>query len=149
DTEVLQIHVVDLATGKELCQIERGGFGGMHCLCFSADDKALLWDHYPADDIVFSDVITGKELRRLGDHPRLEGNDRSTPTMAIAVSANGKALAICRQSHIIEIWDLESGKHTYPVGKPTGAQLEQWFVDIVGARVRPALAFSPDGKRLV
>jgi WD40 repeat protein len=146
---ILRIHLVDLATGKELAQVQRGSFGGMHTLCFSADDRTLLWDHYPADDIVFSDVTTGKELRRVGAHRRLEDPGRSDPTMAIALSANGQSLAICRQSHTIECWDLASGKPTYPVGKPTGAQLEQWFADWVGANVRPALAFSPDGKKLV
>jgi RNA polymerase sigma factor (sigma-70 family) len=149
ETGILRIHTLDLATGQALAQIERGGFGGMHALCFSADDKTLLWDHYPADDIVFSDVVTGKELRRVGAHRRPEDDDRSDPTLAIALSADGKALAICRVSHTIECWNLESGQHTYPVGKPTAAQLEQWFTDYLGTHARPALAFSPDGRKLV
>src|SRR5262249_38825669 len=124
---VLQIHLQELATGKELAQIERGAFGGMFTLGFSADDRALLWDHFPRDDIVFSEVTTGKELRRLGHHRRLEGNDRSDPAMAIALSANGKSLVVCRKSHTLECWDMASGKPTYPIGKPTGEQLERWF----------------------
>jgi WD40 repeat protein len=149
DSGILRIHVRDLETGKELARIERGGFGGMHTLGFSADEKTLLWDHYPADDVVFSDVLTGKELRRLGAHRPLEGNDRSDAALAVALSADGKTLSVCRMSHALECWDVASGKPTYPVGRPTAAQLEQWFADWVGAFVRPALAFSPDGKELV
>ncbi len=61
------IHARDLATGKELAQIDVGGFGPTQTLSFSADDKTLVWDHYPARGIVLTDVTTGKELRRLRD----------------------------------------------------------------------------------
>jgi WD40 repeat protein len=145
---VRRIHVRELATGKELPPIHVGGYGGLLAFCFSADDRTLLWDDWcAAGGIVFSDVATGKELRRLGD--QRPGYRRADMTLAIALSADGKSLAVCRTSHTIDLWDLASGKPTYPVGQATEVQREQWFTDWVGAHVRPALAFSPDGTKLV
>ncbi|HEV3255717.1 MAG TPA: sigma-70 family RNA polymerase sigma factor, partial [Gemmataceae bacterium] len=143
------IRVRDVATGKELPRIDAGPFGASQPLSFSADDKTLVWDHFPAGGIVLSDVTTGKELRRLGYHRRPDGDGPYNAAMAIAVSADGKSVAVCRWSHTIELWDLSSGKRIYPVGKPTDAQPLQRFTDEVGTMVRPALAFSPDGKKLV
>jgi WD40 repeat protein len=147
-----QIHVRELATGKELPPIHVGGYGGQMAFCFSADDKTLMWvDWYFAGGVVFSDVATGKELRRLGDRRHKNGTyaDRPGVAMAIAVSADGKSLAVCWQSHTIELWDVKTGKLTYPVGKPTLPQLYYRFPDYVGANVQPALAFSCDGKTLL
>jgi RNA polymerase sigma factor (sigma-70 family) len=142
------IHIRDLATGKELAQIDVGGFGAMQTLCFSPDDKTLAWDHFPARGIVLSDVVTGKELRRLGYHIRPDGDGPFDAAMAIALSADGNSLAVCRMSHTIELWNLVSGQPTYPVGQPTEAQLELRCTDEAGADVRPALAFSADSKTL-
>jgi RNA polymerase sigma factor (sigma-70 family) len=146
---VRRIHLRELATGKELTPIHMGGYGGVLALCFSADDRTLMWvDWYSAGGVVFSDVATGKELRRLGDR-RGSDTEYTEVALAIATSRDGKSLAVCRQSHTIELWDLEIGKLTYPVGKPTAAQLRDWFPDYVGANVRPALAFSCDDKTLL
>ncbi len=139
----------DLVTGKELARIDAGQFGENQTLCFSADDKTLFWDHHPARGIVLSDVVTGKELRRLGYHRRPDGDGPYDAALAIALSADGKSLAVCRMSHTIELWDLTSDESTYPVGKPTEAQLELRCTDAASAYVRPALAFSADGKKLV
>ena len=143
------IHTRDLASGKELPQIDMGGFGTTQTLAFSADDTTLIWDDYPARGIVLSDVTTGKELRRLRDHSRQEGDVFDDQAMAIAFSPDGKSLAVCRMSHTIDLWNLSSGKLTYPLGPPTEAQLRlRNVIDMAGIRVRPALAFSADGKRL-
>jgi RNA polymerase sigma factor (sigma-70 family) len=146
------LHVRELATGKELPPIHVGGYGGPLAACFSADDRTLMWvDWYLAGGIVFSDVATGQELRRLGDQRRENGPyaSRTEVALAIAGSPDGKSLAVCRQSHTIELWDVATGRLTYPVGKATNAQLCDWFPDYVGAHVRPALAFSRDGKTLL
>jgi len=146
------IHIRDLATGGELPAIELGGYGGTLAFCFSADDKTLAWvDWYFGGGIVFSEVATGKERRRLGDLRRKyeDSGDRTEPTLAIALSPDGKYVATCRESHTIELWDLASGKSAYPVGRPSKLQLMERFTNSVGAEVRPALAFSPDSKRLV
>ena len=143
------IHIRDLATGKELARIEAGLNGQTQTLCFSADDETLFWDHNPARGIVASDAATGKELHRLGYHRRPDGDGPYDDALAIAVSADGKSLAVCRMSHTVELWDLPSGKCTYPLGQPTEAQLEMRCTDEASAYVRPALAFSPDGKTLI
>jgi RNA polymerase sigma factor (sigma-70 family) len=41
-----QIHIRELATGKELPPIHVGGYGGTLSLCFSADEKTLMWDDW-------------------------------------------------------------------------------------------------------
>jgi RNA polymerase sigma factor (sigma-70 family) len=151
DAGLTWIHVRDLATGKELPPIE-ATFAGTRAMTFSGDDKALIWDHGWGEYIVVSDVATGKALRRLGGDDRCRtGNEagRVDRATAIAVSADGKSLAVLRQSHTIELLDLASGKQIYPVGKATDAQLEQRFTDEVGALVCPALTFSADGKELI
>jgi WD40 repeat protein len=149
---VRRLHVRELATGKELPPIHVGGYGGPLAACFSADDRTLMWvDWYTAGGVVFSDVATGRELRRLGDRRRENGSDAHYTEVALAIagSPDGKSLAVCRQSHTVELWDVPTGKLTYPAGKPTEAQLRDWFPDYVGAHVRPALAFSPDGRTLL
>ena len=85
-----RIHVRELATGKELPPIHVGGYGGTLSLCFSADEKTLMWDDwYAGGGIVFSDVTTGKELRRLGDRRPKDGTylDATEQTLAIAALA--------------------------------------------------------------
>jgi RNA polymerase sigma factor (sigma-70 family) len=143
------IHIRDLATGKELARIEAGLNGQTQTLCFSADDKTLFWDHNPARGIVASDATTGKELHRVGYHRRPDGDGPYDDALAIAVSVDGKSLAVCRMSHTIELWDLTSGKCTYPLGQPTEGQLELRCTDEASAYARPALAFSADGKTLI
>jgi WD40 repeat protein len=144
------IQTRDLATGQDLSRIEIRDGVAAAAMTFSADDKTLIWDHYPRRGIVFSDVATGKEQRRLGGQWEGDGAARYDAALAIALSADGKSLAVCRKSHTFELWDLLSGKRTYPVGRATNVQLEQDRAnDSVGALVRPALAFSPDGKKLV
>jgi WD40 repeat protein len=151
-TGVRQIHVRELATGKEPPPIHAGGFGGTLAFCFSADEKTLMWDEwYSGNGIVFSDVATGKEMHRLGDKRAKDGTytGRAELTLAISLSPDGRYLALCRESHTIELWDLRTGKSTYPTGKPTMAQLYHRFPDSVGARVHPALSFSSDSKMLI
>jgi RNA polymerase sigma factor (sigma-70 family) len=149
DNGAVLIHFRDLATGKELRPIEVENGVAATSLIFSADDKTLAWDHYPGHGIVLSDVATGKELRRLGGKWEGDSPTRYDAAMAIALSANGRSLAVCRKSHTIELWDLRSGTRTFPVGKSTNAQLEQAnSTDSAGNLVRPALAFSPDGTKL-
>src|SRR5579883_1037865 len=151
-TGVRQIHIRELATGKEPPPIHAGGFGGTLTFCFSADEKTLMWDEwYTGGGIVFSDVATGKELRRLGDKRAKDGTNPGRPeqTLAISLSPDGRYLDLCRESHTIELWDLRTSKSTYPTGKPTMAQLYHRFPDSVGARVHPALSFSRDSKMLI
>jgi WD40 repeat protein len=145
------IVIQDLATGKEVARIDAGTIVGTSAMAFSPDDKTLVWDHNWGDALVVSDAATGKELRRLGGDDRCRTANaagRVDRAVALALSADGKSLAVTRTSHTIELLDLASGKQIRPVGKATDAQLEQRFTDDVGTSLRPALAFAHDGKKL-
>jgi RNA polymerase sigma factor (sigma-70 family) len=130
------IWIKNLATGKEVAQIVT--VDGRAPLTFSPDGKTLVWARFEGG-IRFCDVAAGKELRRLegGSAPY----DMATN---FAFSADGSLLAVSRFSRKIEIWDLKSGKQTGRI-----APLSRRPGDEVGAGVCPALAFSPDGARLV
>jgi RNA polymerase sigma factor (sigma-70 family) len=130
------IYIRELATGKDLAQIQTGD--GRAPLTFSPDEKVLVWARFEGG-IVFADAATGKELRRLG-----AGGAPYQLATNFAFSADGKMMAVSWASHTIEIWDLMSGKRTARV-----AQFARRGPNAVGALVRPALAFSPDGKRVV
>src|SRR5262249_20895074 len=97
------IHVEELTTGKELCQIFTGD--GRAPRTFSPDDKFLVWAPFEGGDIVFVDVATGKELRRLGS-----GSAACDLAANLAFSTDGKSLAVSRASQTVEIWHLEPGK---------------------------------------
>jgi hypothetical protein len=85
----------------------------------------------------------------VGYHRRPDGDGSHDLALAIAFSGDSTSLAVCRMSHTVELWDLPSGRCTYPVGQPTEAQLELRCTDAASAYARPALAFSADGKQLI
>jgi RNA polymerase sigma factor (sigma-70 family) len=133
------LQIRDLAAGKDLPPIPTGNV--VTAMTFSADDRTLVWFQH-SGTIVVSDVATGKELHRL-----------SSPDVNIAadvaLSADGRRLAVSRASHTVELWDLVLGKRTGCVGAALDVDAVKSSADVVGALVRPALAFSPDGKELV
>jgi RNA polymerase sigma factor (sigma-70 family) len=133
------IHIRDLATGKEMPQIKTSPIAT--ALTFSPDDKTLVWFSLRGG-IVVSDVATGQGVRHLGGV-----SVNLTPD--IALSADGKSLAVSRADHTIDLYDLTLGKQTGRVGRATDVDCVKSNGDIIGALVRPALAFSPDGTRLV
>jgi RNA polymerase sigma factor (sigma-70 family) len=140
------IQVRDLATGKDLRRINTGP--ATFALAFSADEKTLVFEN-PQAGIILTDVTTGKELRRLKPAGRNDSETSMDSALAIALSPDGKQLAVSWMSNTIELWDLTSGKPTLPVGKVSGAQYDQQSTNWWNLLVRPALAFSPDGNRLV
>jgi RNA polymerase sigma factor (sigma-70 family) len=140
------IHIRDLAGGKELPRIPVSP--GTLALAFSADDKTLVWEN-PEAGIVVADVTTSQELRRLKSEGRNDSQTSTDSALALALSPDGKRLAVSWMSNTIELWDLASGKKTFPVGKVTSAQYDQHSTNWWNLLVRPALAFAPDGKKLV
>ncbi len=139
------IQIRDLATDKDLPRINTTPV--IMALAFSADDKTLVWEN-EQNGIIVTEVATGKELRRLKPAGRNDSQNSGDSALALALSPDGKQLAISWMSNTIELLDLASGKSMLPVGKVTSAQYDQqtnWW----NLLVRPALAFSPDGKKLV
>jgi WD40 repeat protein len=136
----------DLASDRELTPIRV--LPGVMTLAFSADDKSLLLEYQEAG-IVIADVATGKELRRLKPIGRNDSPTSMDSVLAIALSSDGTRLAVSWMSNTLELWDLKSGRHLLPAGKVTGATYEQHSTNWLNFFVRPALAFSPDGQKLV
>jgi RNA polymerase sigma factor (sigma-70 family) len=135
------IHVLDLATGKEAPPIQTGD--GRAPMTFTPDGKALVWARFEGG-IVFSDVATGKELRRLEDASAPFRYDLATHFAFFAFSGGGESLAVSRASRTIELWDLKSGKLARRI-----TQHSQRRPSDVGALARAALTFSPDGKTVL
>src|SRR5262249_59387799 len=99
---VRRIQVRELATGKELPPIHVGGYGGPLAMCFSANDRTLMWvDWYTAGGVVFSDVAAGKERRRLGGRRNKGGNydDRPEGGPALAGPPARQCPARLRPNH--------------------------------------------------
>jgi RNA polymerase sigma factor (sigma-70 family) len=133
------IKIMDLATGNELAQIPTTP--AATAIAFTSDDKTLVWFQL-AGAIVLSDAATGKELRRLR-------SVAANMTTDIALAPDCKSLAVSRADHTVELWDLTLGKLTGHIGTATNVDQVKSNADIVGALVRPAVAFSPDGRKLV
>jgi RNA polymerase sigma factor (sigma-70 family) len=135
DGTTASIRVRDLATGRESPPIKTAN--GALALAFSPDDKTLAWAQI-GGRLAVSDVATGRERHRLGG----AGPD----VTAIAFSADGRRLAVSRRDHTVELWDPASGKLTGQVAKAAKAPLVENYWS---SMARPALAFSPDGTKVV
>jgi RNA polymerase sigma factor (sigma-70 family) len=140
------VHIRDLESGKELPPIP-GGLASM-ALAFSADDRTLVYENAETG-IVLADVTTSRELRRLKSRGRNDSETSMDSAMALAFSPDGKRLAVSWDSNTIELLDLATGQSILPAGKLTGEQYDQHSTNWWTLLVRPALAFSPDGKKLV
>jgi WD40 repeat protein len=141
------LQICDLATGKDLRPIRTKP--GIMALAFSPDDKTLVWDHPDEGFVFLTDVATGQELRRLKSKGRSSSEMAPDSASVIAFSPDGKRLAVSWFSGTIESWDLKSGKQMLPIGKMSPARFEQQSGNWINDMVRPALAFSPDSKKLV
>jgi RNA polymerase sigma factor (sigma-70 family) len=140
------IQVRDLASGKDVSRINVGP--GNMALAFGADDRTLVYEN-PAAGIVIADVATGQKRRLLKSEGHNDSQTSEDSALAFALSPDGNRLAVSWMSNTIELWDLASGQSTLPVGKVTSAQHDQHSTNWWNLLVRPALAFSPDGKKLV
>jgi RNA polymerase sigma factor (sigma-70 family) len=140
------VDIKDLSTDQPTPRIQSAH--GL-TLAFSADDKTVYWQRSDQDCVVVADVASGREQRVLKS-VGINGSQTSIDViLALAVSRDGQRLAASWMSHTIEVWDLKSGKSILPVGKATPDQYDQQSTNFFDYLVRPALAFSPDGKKLV
>jgi WD40 repeat protein len=170
------IRLYDVAEGRELRQIAMrpgrdagqsrvfilGGSGnGSRAaagLAFSPDRKLLVapgptgGGGNAGNTLVFFDVSTGKELRKI---------ELPQPVTSLTFSPDGRALATENADRTITLWEVASGKKQAQLGKPASEQprnnggMMSIAVDIDGfggGFNEPAgpvgLAFSPDGRAL-
>ncbi len=115
------VRLWDVVTGKERHQL-KGHTNWVDSVTFSPDGISLA--SAGGDDLRLWDVATGREVRVVA-----EGS------ACIAFSPDGRTLAT-GTGNTIRLWDVASGKL---IRHLTGHG--SWLI--------PALAFSPDGKRLV
>jgi RNA polymerase sigma factor (sigma-70 family) len=114
------IRVIDAATGKELhalkCPGERPRGFLMTSFAFSPDSKTLVALSHVDNGVLVWDAATGKELRRF----RLPANRfglAAAGSGLLAVSPDGKLLAVGGGDHALHLLDAATGK---PMGVTGG-----------------------------
>ncbi|MBY0528318.1 MAG: sigma-70 family RNA polymerase sigma factor [Gemmataceae bacterium] len=135
------VHLADAATGKEVRKLE-GHAAAVQSIVFSADGKILLSKSTRDQEVRIWDVESGKGLRHFGAMPNnrvglqallfgMGGN----PLAEMALSRDGKTVAVGGENSTIRRWDVETGKELPQVGGHAAAI--------------SALMLSPDGKWLI
>jgi RNA polymerase sigma factor (sigma-70 family) len=119
------VHVWDVATGKELAASRPVGHTTwVHTVALLPDRKTLVSASADGQVIVW-DAASGKPLR--------QGHVPGTRAWCLAVSPDGKALAVGCHDQTVQLWDIGTLK-------PTGTFKADGSVH--------GLAFSPDGRHL-
>jgi RNA polymerase sigma factor (sigma-70 family) len=167
------IHVSDAATGRVLRELKSGKTAAL--FGFAPDGKTLVTQGYIDRALATFDLATGKELRRTG--PPAKADNRGVPGWlpALAVSADGKQVALALTGQAVIVYDAATGKEVNDIdGHASGVTRAEYSAD--GQRVttfgwdrslrtweaatgkpagviRPSpgdsdLALSPDGKLL-
>jgi WD40 repeat protein len=128
----------DVATGKEIRQIEAGMGGGVSALAFAPDGKALAYAGNTG--IHLCSPETGKEIRQVG--PRQGG------TTVLTFSPDGKALAANTiLDRRLRLYSVATGEIVREFGDKNAAQAaNQPFLVAFGSVASSGSAFSPDGK---
>jgi WD40 repeat protein len=117
------IHVLDVASGKELRRIDASG-GEVDAVAFSADGRTLAWRASAGEDRTLAvwDTADWKEIRR-GAAAKEDG---------LAISADGKTLAAPSGAGALRLSRVADGAELRTLAGSPG----------------PCLAFSPDAKLL-
>src|SRR5262249_45832213 len=124
----------EVATGKEIRQIEAGMGGGVSVVAFAPDGKALASARNTG--IRLCSPETGQEIRQVG--PQRFG------TMALVYSPDGKTLAAASMTdRRIQLYSVATGKVVHDLGDGNIVQgaNQPFVIGFAGA----GLAFSPDG----
>jgi len=133
------VRVWDIATGKELCRVQRPCTDGMPP-AFLPDGNTFVWVSCWDTTIGLYETATGKELRRLG---KAETNGDSA--RSFVVLPGGKQIALAPwQKGTIEVWDLATGKLARQLGTPAAESFRS--VSFSNGIFPQALAVTPDGK---
>ena len=118
--------VWEVATGKKRLTVD--GIPNAFVFAFSPDSRLLAaWDH--GGNVVVVDLRTGAAVRRL------QTADANDGVSALALSADGKRVAVGSPTGRVTVWDVTTGDTLAPFAGHDGL--------VTG------LAFTADGKRLV
>ena len=112
------VHILDLATNKELVAPWKAHMRGVVSIAYSPDGKKVALGR---DMIALHDTATGKRL-----NPTSESE---IPVREVAYSGDGGTLAIWRQDSSIELWNTGTWRKTATLQAKKG-----WF---------GSMAFSP------
>jgi RNA polymerase sigma factor (sigma-70 family) len=148
------VRVWDLDTGEQARHLKLPG--DTTCVALAGDAKMAATAAGARVEIW--DVAGGKRLKELtaGNHGvvavAMGGNGQTLqPVAALALSADGKTLALRDQESQIHLWDVASGKEVraLAVGEQAAGKGNQVaFTEVTGV-LTPELAFSPDGRYLL
>jgi WD40 repeat protein len=100
----LSLHLIDIATGKELRRLEKPAGTRLYYVAFSSDGRtvAVVEATGAANAIILWDAASGQEMRRLEGHADF--------IVSLAFSPDGKVLASGSDDETIRLWDVAAGK---------------------------------------
>jgi RNA polymerase sigma factor (sigma-70 family) len=132
------IRLLDAATGKDLCR-QPGHVAGVLRVALSPDGKTAVtagWDR----TIRWWDTATGRELRVVAGLVNELAVSPDSRTVLASVVPGGREVSASHPYYgvrgCLRTWDLATGRETTPADLPDGLRFG-------------ALAFTPDGRRLV
>jgi WD40 repeat protein len=113
----------DLKTGKILHPLTARSTNSMRCL-FTPDSRSVIV--HSGNAIHLFDTASGKEIRKI--------ENSSWMGHPLALSPDGKRLALMVGQHAISLWDLSTGRQIHSIVRHTS--------------LVQSIVFFPDGKRL-
>ena len=122
------ILLFDSATGKKLGQLESKKMGHVTGMGFTPDGTKLVSGSESDGIVRIWDVASRKALHTL--------DGRMFLGRTMALSPDGKMVALGTVGHTVRLWDVETGKELFTEYQGHDSQIN-------------SLAFSPDGKMLV
>jgi WD40 repeat protein len=144
-----EVKLWDAATGQDVAAFQ-GAAGAVYCLAFSPDgahlavagsDRAIKVLAVPGGAAVLTLPLAGEAgiltTRFWGE--RIDGELPPTFLQTLAYSPDGRQLALVLGDRSIQVWDAATGRQVFNVA---GVGQRPGSADV-------ALAFSPDGERLV
>jgi WD40 repeat protein len=132
----------DMTTGKELRQFKVATAGNA---VFSSDGKVLACGALNA--VQLWDVDAGKELRSIAIQGQPQFGNMVAGSGGLALSADGKTLAVKGFDAAIRLYDTATGKELNPIQEQVADPNNKEAIFIASGAMygsRPVLAFSPD-----
>lgn len=136
----------DIATGKELRQFKVASQGNA---ILSSDGKVLACGVLNA--VQLWDTDNGKELRSIAIQGQPQFGNAVGGSGGLALSPDGKTLAVKGFDTTIRLYDTASGKELNPIQEQVADPNNKEAVFLASGMYlggRPVLAFSPDGQTL-